>query len=336
MTSDAGEYRGAVPPVEDGAARPLWSVVIPSFNCARYLRETLQSVLAQDPGPEAMQIEVIDDHSSDDPASVVAELGRGRVSFFRQPRNLGLTGNFHVGLTRARGHLIHLLHGDDQILPGFYAKLEAAFLTRPDIGAAFCRHVFIDGDGKQLGISDLEQTQNGVLQNGLERLALEQRIVTPSIVVKREAYEKLGAFDSRLICAEDWEMWVRIAAHYPIWYEVEPLAAYRMHENSNTGRHTSRAEELRYTRMAIDLFTPYLPADRATEVTRRARETYALTAVRRAGTLRDAGDRKAAKAHLREALKLSRSPRVLRGLLGFAARGVWRDRGPLKKDADAH
>jgi glycosyltransferase involved in cell wall biosynthesis len=326
VTGEPGRHRAVVPPVSDGRPRPLWSVVIPTFNCARYLRETLAGVLAQDAGADAMQIEVIDDHSSDDPRAVVEEVGRGRVHFFRQTHNVGLTRNFHTGLTRARGHLIHLLHGDDRVLPGFYAKLQAAFASRPDIGAAFCRQVFIDGDGKSLGASEPEQVASGVLENGLERLALEQRIMTPSIVVKREAYEKLGAFDARLICAEDWEMWVRVAAHYPVWYEVEPLAAYRMHVNSNTGRHTRSADDMRYTRMAIDLFTPYLPPDRASDIARRARATYALAAIRNACALLEAGDRSAVGAQLREALALSRAPRVMRALAGFAVRSALRRR----------
>ena len=50
-----------LPPVPAGEARPFWSVMIPTYNCAVYLRETLASVLAQDPGPDRMQIEVVDD-----------------------------------------------------------------------------------------------------------------------------------------------------------------------------------------------------------------------------------------------------------------------------------
>ncbi|HZG65515.1 MAG TPA: glycosyltransferase, partial [Herpetosiphonaceae bacterium] len=72
-------FRASITPVRDGAPRPLWSVMIPTYNCARYLRGTLESVLAQDPGPDHMQIEVVDDGSQDDPAAVVAEVGRGRV-----------------------------------------------------------------------------------------------------------------------------------------------------------------------------------------------------------------------------------------------------------------
>ncbi len=64
--------------------------MIPTFNCAKYLRQTLESVLRQDPGPEEMQIEVIDDCSAqDDPEAIVREIGKGRVAFYRKPKNEG-------------------------------------------------------------------------------------------------------------------------------------------------------------------------------------------------------------------------------------------------------
>ncbi len=320
MTDDA-VYRALVPPVPPGVARPLWSVMIPTFNCAGYLCDALRGALAQDPGPDAMQVEVIDDHSADDPQAVVQDFGRGRVTFYRQPRNVGITQNFHECIARARGRLVHLLHGDDYVLDGFYARMEQAFASRPEIGAAFCRHFFVNARGDKLAVSDLEQPVSGILDNWLERLASEQRIMTPSIVVRREVYETLGAFDSRLICAEDWEMWVRIASRYPVWYEVAPLAAYRMHENSNTGRHERTAENIRYTRLAIEMFTAYLPPDRADRISRRARETYALSAIDGARSLWSRHNRAGAVAHLREALKLSHSLKVIAAL---ARSFLWR------------
>src|SRR5260370_15470577 len=78
---DAFEHRMRVLPVPEGSMpRPLWSVMIPTFHCALFLRQTLESVLSQDPGPDQMQIEVVDDCSNDNTASeVTRRLGAGRI-----------------------------------------------------------------------------------------------------------------------------------------------------------------------------------------------------------------------------------------------------------------
>jgi glycosyltransferase involved in cell wall biosynthesis len=304
----SGQHRASIPKVPENANRPLWSVMIPTFNCARYLEQTLASVLAQDPGPSCMQIEVIDDHSTlDDPQEVVDAVGAGRVTFFRHPQNVGHIGNFEECLRRSRGHLVHLLHGDDYVRDGFYRKLAAPFASHSDLGAAFCRHIFMDEAGHWQSISQLDLPESGLYHNALERLASEQRIVTPSIVVKREVYEKLGGFDNRLICAEDWEMWVRIAARYPIWYEVEPLAVYRMHSDSNTGRHVRSGEDMRFTTAAIDLMRCYFPKQNADAWTRRARETYAGSALWTAHLLLKQKDIRGAWNVSREAFRCSPS-----------------------------
>ena len=208
-------FRGDVPPVLDGVVRPLWSIMIPTFNNADHLGAALRSVLAQDAGPEMMQIEVVDDASVDDTAGLVREIGRGRVSYHRQDRNVGHIANFQSCILRSTGRIVHLLHGDDAVLPGFYQKLQIAFETVPDLGAAFCRQIFIDGQGNRLSMAPLEQEDAGIIADAVCRLAREQRIMTPSIAVRRAVYEQLGGFDRRLRCSEDWEMWVRIAASYP-------------------------------------------------------------------------------------------------------------------------
>src|SRR5206468_12430273 len=90
-----------VSPVD--GSRPFWSVMIPTFNPrADYLEETLHSILEQDPGPEQMQIEVIDDHSTDDlAAQIVARIGGGRVSFHVVAQNRGLAGTLNRCIARA-------------------------------------------------------------------------------------------------------------------------------------------------------------------------------------------------------------------------------------------
>ncbi len=69
MVTDS-DNRIRLAPVSEGGQRPLWSVVVPTFHFARFLHQTLESVLSQDPGPDVMQIEVIDDCSNNDTASV--------------------------------------------------------------------------------------------------------------------------------------------------------------------------------------------------------------------------------------------------------------------------
>lgn len=72
-----------IKPIANSEARPLFSIMIPSYNCTRYLTTTLTSVLCQDPGPLNMQIEVIDDCSTDgDVKLLVDEIGKGRIGFY--------------------------------------------------------------------------------------------------------------------------------------------------------------------------------------------------------------------------------------------------------------
>ncbi|HVF79941.1 MAG TPA: glycosyltransferase [Solirubrobacteraceae bacterium] len=311
-----------------GVARPRWSVMIPTYNCAEYLRVTLASVLEQDPGPDVMQIEVVDDCSTrDDPEAVVAELGSGRVAFFRHARNVGHIVNFDTCLQRSRGRLVHLLHGDDYVRPGFYRALEHGFVQRPEIGAAFCRQILMDERGNWRVVSPLERPERGVLTGWVDRLAVGQRLQPPSIAVRREVYERLGGFDPRIRrWSEDWEMWLRIAAHYPVWYEPEPLAVYRMHGESITSHAVLDPDSIRECCRIVSIAQSYLPADRYPQLARQAREECVLGAYRRLRR-RLAGGQidPLSRQHLAAAVWCSRSPRaVLRMLLLYAL--WWRAR----------
>ena len=106
-----------------GGDRPTWSVVIPVHNCAEYLARALPGVIAQLGGREDAEIIVVDDHSSDAPERVVEQMGAGLVRLVRNEVNLGAIATFNRCIELSRGELVHLLHGDDEILPGFYLSL---------------------------------------------------------------------------------------------------------------------------------------------------------------------------------------------------------------------
>jgi glycosyltransferase involved in cell wall biosynthesis len=298
--------------------------MIPTYNCAAYLRETLASVLSQDPGPEHMQIEVVDDRSTkDDPEAVVREVGRGRVVFYRQQANVGHTRNFETCLQHSRGYLIHLLHGDDAVRPGFYAKLEAIFADQPRIGAAFSRNMFIDEHGNWTGVTPMEVPRSGVIEDLVERLAVRQRIQTPAIVVRREVYETLGAFDRRLSWTEDWEMWARIASRYPVFYEVEPLALYRMHPNSNTGRYTLTGENVKDMDRLFSILKNYVPNAAGETLTRQGRDVYACRTLEEATGMATEGHFSSAIAQARAAVHLSSTPATIWPLFKFVCKSLF-------------
>jgi glycosyltransferase involved in cell wall biosynthesis len=250
MSSNAGKPEGErteprIPPVPAGVRRPLWSVMIPTFNCAIYLREALESVLAQDPGPAQMQIEVVDDRSDkDDPEEVVKEIGGGRVLFHRKSVNEGAVPNFNTCLERSRGHLIHILHGDDLVEMGFYREVGAAFESSPDCAAIFCRAFIIDEKRELRGLSDFCQNLNDG-SNDARELMMSNPLRTPAAVVRRCFYERYGGFDTSLVHTADWDMWVRAIVNGRARMLNRPLASYRIFNGSDTNRLRRLAENLR-------------------------------------------------------------------------------------------
>ena len=176
-------YHLKLPPLALDVKRPLWSVVIPTYNCAHYLRETLISVLAQDPGEKVMEIIVVDDHSTkDDPETVVKEFGQGRVQFIKQEKNVGKVKNYETGLFASRGRYIHQLHGDDLVYDGFYKEMEALFNANSNAGAAFSRTNYIDYGSRITGVTGMIQNNEGTVPDMLEKLYTQQYIQTPSML----------------------------------------------------------------------------------------------------------------------------------------------------------
>jgi len=251
-----------VEPVDMSKPRPLWSVLIPTHNCARYLEYTLDSVLRQDRGENQMEIIVVDDFSTKDtPREIVERLGKGRVQFIQQSENVGKARNYQTGLEASRGHLIHQLHGDDLVCDEFYKSMENAFKQFPQVGAFFCESQYIDADGRVKGRTGKDSETSGILENWLDKLIISQRIQTPSIIVRREVYEKLGGFDNRLPYFEDWEMWIRIATTYSFGFNPDVQVKYRVYPENTSSQSLVSGKRNRVLRNAITIVDSYLPKE---------------------------------------------------------------------------
>jgi len=225
-------------PSSIGQKRPLLSVMIPVYNVAdaQWLKACLASVLAQDKGPEWAEIVVVDDASDTDRAREIVDDYRGRVRYERNRETLGLVGNHNHCIKVARGEFVHLLHQDDTVEPGFYDAVLEPMMADERLVAAFTHNRFIDAAGNSTGASDPPRPQQCVLVDWHIRLSLEIRIQFPCIVVRRSTYAAVGGFYPGRRFSFDWDLWNRIAASGPVWYDPRPLASYRVHPDSATYR----------------------------------------------------------------------------------------------------
>jgi hypothetical protein len=303
-----------IAPLSSEKERPFWSVMITAYQRLDYLEQALKSVLAQAPGEQEMQIEVINDGAplaiADQIEALVKRVGEGRVKFYRHPENIGHPHIFNLCIERAQGKWLHLLHDDDWVAPGFYAALQTGIEREPSIGSACCRFQIVKEAGEKPWLSHLERPTPGILPHWLDRIATYCRLQFPAVVVKREVYEHLGGFNAGAGSAFDWEMWQRIALRYRMWYEPQTLAYFRDHQGSASYDLMGSGQQIKDSRAAIALAATYLPRIPSLSLTEKARENIALWGLQLAKRYFGRGETQAALANIQEALECSQSQRV--------------------------
>ena len=203
------------------------------------------------------------------------------------------------------------------------------------MGAAFSRFTYFDKDGFWTDLAEIERKTPGILEDWLEKIATQQRMQFPAIAVRRTTYEKLGGFCPQARSAADWEMWKRIAAHYPIWYEPQILACFRLHDTSTSSGLILRGENIADSARAIEISFTYLPDSIADKASRKARRFYAFQAFSKSRQLLSQNAVKGAIAQLIEGVKCSDSfePAVIKAASSNAIKilmQLLRNKFPLK------
>lgn len=271
--------------------------MLPTYEPDDRLIEAIRSVLAQAPGDDSMEIVVVDDCSRNVDVVALVRFAdpSGRVRITRNAQRLGLAGNWNRAVQSASGRLVHLLHQDDFVLPGFYTRIARAFEQIPRIGMAFCRSRIIDGAGKRLKTASRLRWTAGVLDGWPETIGERQRVQTPAVVVARAAYEVVGPYRADLCHTLDWEMWVRIATRMPVWYEPRVLAAYRRHAENESTRLFTKGDVWPDIVRAIRLNAERFPEPGREEVVRRSARWHLGSMIRTA--VRQIRDGHVADAH---------------------------------------
>ena len=211
---------------------PKISVVIPTFNVARYVDECLASVRAQTLAD--WECIVVDDGSSDGTAERVLRGARDpRVRVIVQS-NKGVAAARNVGLASARGSYLLFLDGDDKLHPDALRRLSAALDAHAEAAAAYGNVWAIFEDGRSYPQKPLHRRR---LQSGdllPQIIRGEIFVVVGSVMVRTQAARELGGFNVHVKLSEDWEFWCRIAARGEFRFVgTEPEVSYvRMRSGS--------------------------------------------------------------------------------------------------------
>lgn len=210
--------------------KPKISVIIPTYNHARYLPETIRSVTGQT--YHDFEIIVVDDGSTDNTSRVVSTFGES-VRYIRQ-ENRGLAGARNTGIRAARGEFIGLLDADDLWTPEYLERMLPPFESSRKVGAVYCGWQYMDAAGNLLpriniNVVPPEQTY--------EKMVYMDFLVPSGVMVRRECFDAVGYFDENLRFGnEDWDMWLRILTKYHMVGVSAALAKYRISNESMSAK----------------------------------------------------------------------------------------------------
>ncbi|MEZ5499958.1 MAG: glycosyltransferase [Steroidobacteraceae bacterium] len=225
------------------STQPFVSIIVPVYNGERFLRASLESVLAQD--YRRREILLLDDGSTDGTAGIARDY-LDRITYIRRPQNLGQFANVNDGIARARGSLIAIFHADDIYDPHIVSRQVAAFVAHPRVGAVFALDVLVDEENREYARLELPVELSGgqplpfaTIFNAL--LTYKNRhLVTPSAMVLASTYREVGDFDgARWQVSSDLDMWIRVARHRDLIILEEHLIRYR-HTESQASRSYQR------------------------------------------------------------------------------------------------
>jgi glycosyltransferase involved in cell wall biosynthesis len=225
--------------------QPWLSVIMPTYNGAAFLAKTLASIARQ--ADHQIEVIAVDDGSTDATLAILSDhLRRLPLHIIQRGRIGNWVANTNHGLAQAHGRYACFLHQDDLWLPGRLALLKKLVAKEPQAALLFHASRYIDTQGRWLGVwhSPLP-TGRLVTEQVIEHLLVQNFIAVPAPIFARDAAINAGGLDEALWYTADWDFWLKLATRGPIVYHPRPLAAFRIHAESQTAQGIARAGEMR-------------------------------------------------------------------------------------------
>ena len=215
---------------------PLVSVIIPTYNTARYVQESIDSVLEQD--YPSIQLIVIDDGSTDETVDIIRRYDERVILLTQQNQGAAVARN--TGLAAAEGEYIAFLDSDDVWLPGKLSAQVAYLDTHPDIGMVYsCWQTWQPDDTGQFPPAETfvpkhqNQTPIGIIAEGsgwlYNRLLFGSLLHTITVMARRSLIHEVGDFDVTLKRGQDYDYWIRASRVTEIHQLDRVFALYRLH-----------------------------------------------------------------------------------------------------------
>lgn len=213
---------------------PLVSICIPTYNRASMVHDAIRSALSQ--SYPNLEILIVDNASTDNIREVVESFHDSRVSLSINTRNLGLFGNFNRCIELAKGKYIHILHSDDSIDPKFTETCVSYFESNPSVAMTFTAAEMLT---KNVSLIQKLADENIIYPapEAFQKILMTRNfIVCPSVMVRRDVYEQVGAFSLEYPFSSDFYQWLKIARVYDIAYIANARVFYRQGEHSESFR----------------------------------------------------------------------------------------------------
>ncbi len=216
-----------LPPVSRATAEslPRVTVVTPSFNHARFLEETIRSVLLQ--GYPNLEYIVVDGASTDDTVDIIKRYEPWLANWVSE-RDSGQSDAINKGWRRATGSIVAYLNSDDVYQPGAVQAAVAALTQDPTVGLVHGDSYFIDERGGRL------RRHRGRDLTVRQLFRWQGYISQPTVFLRRAVLDSIGLLNECLHYAMDFELWLRIGAHYPLKHLPQVLACERHHAAAKT------------------------------------------------------------------------------------------------------
>lgn len=206
---------------------PKFSVIIPAYNCEKFVGEAIESVFNQT--YLDLEIIVIDDGCTDSTKSVIKQYVSDKLVYIFQ-ENQGVSTARNRGIDIAKGEYIAFLDCDDLWLPEKLEKQLELLEKKPQIALVFSDCYIIDSAGNILKRSfDKGRPPRGEVFN---ELLMENFIPIPTVVIRKKVFERIGGFDARFGIAADYHLTLRVAESFTIDFIDIPLAKYRIHQSN--------------------------------------------------------------------------------------------------------